>query len=207
MNLDSLKYGTLNREQQARLSQPTPFFGCTSSDIPLVAPPLNSSVQTKKELYITQKVMMKSPLHPEFVIQADTDLLSIFEEHLLGLGAETPVWLPELLNQSSSFILHLKNLYQRPRPSQLAAHLDLPFYAESTQSGHSPAYPSGHSAQAILTALSLQKHFRGDHGFMALAQDISLSRLQMGVHYLSDKKYGEFLGYWLFKHCRVHFGY
>jgi len=200
MNLDSLKYGALNRQQVLSLSRPTPFFACDVGDLPLVAPMKNSDPRVRREIEFVNHVMKRKPLPDDFMKLCDRDLLAPFHMRLAKIGAPPPLWLEPLAGQVESFVVYLKEHYQRARPSQLAPYIEMNFMPEATLSGHSPAYPSGHSAQAIVVALALQKAY-GKHGFLELAKAISLSRLQLGVHYPSDKKYGEYLGYWLFKRC------
>ena len=63
-----------------------------------------------------------------------------------------------------------------------------------------PAYPSGHSTQGILVALSLSKMFpEHSNDLMKLGMDISNSRQMSKAHYPSDSKFGEKLGGDLFK--------
>ena len=66
-----------------------------------------------------------------------------------------------------------------------------------------PAYPSGHSTQAVLVGQVLGDMFpeyRED--LLLLAEDISMSRLVAKAHYPTDSKFGEDLGYALYKHYK-----
>lgn len=204
MLLDDLTYGALTQEQAKHLEEDTPFFTCRKEDLPLVTPPANSSRKTAYEMRFLQHVMSEQPLDPFFVQQADRNMLSLYEEHLQAYGLPMPEWLEPLLQQAGVFITHLKAHYNRPRPYQIAPYVLPDFRPHKTLTGHSPAYPSGHACQAFLAARVL--HARYKHkGFKDLAKAISLSRLQLGVHYPSDKKYGEFLGHWLYEHLQDHF--
>jgi len=204
MDLDSLTYGALDRKQLELLKKPTHFFTCDVGDLPLVKPMRNSDPRVAQEIRFLMHLMERAPLAEHFIEMADRDLLQPFEQRLQQIGAPKPVWLAPLVKQVSTYVLYLKDHYQRPRPNQLAPHLGLELHPYPTITGHSPAYPSGHSAQAIVVGLALRQTF-GKHGFMAIAKGISLSRLQLGVHYPSDKKYGEYLGYWLFQRCQIAF--
>ena len=204
MNVDELTYGALDRHQLKSLEKPTPFFTCDLGDLPLVAPMKNSDPEVAQEIHFLNHIMNKAPLADHFVEAADRDLLLPFEERLRQIGAPSPEWLDPLASQVATFVTHLKAHYNRPRPYQLAPHLGIEFNPHPTITGHSPAYPSGHATQAIVIALALRQAY-GEHKFLNIAKGISLSRLQLGVHYPSDKKYGEYLGYWLFKRCQIRF--
>jgi hypothetical protein len=202
MHLDDLKYGTLTRTQVAQLRMTSPLFKCTFEQLPRIKPPSNSAQKTAQELRLIQLVMDRKPLPEDFVKACDQDIMLPFEKRLHELGMPIPVWTQELLRQVVPYTLYLKEAYQRPRPFQLALYTGADLHALPTSSGHSPSYPSGHSMQAIIMALALTRCY-GDHGFLTIAKAVSLSRIQLGVHYPSDKTYGEYLGYWLFKQCNL----
>ena len=80
-----------------------------------------------------------------------------------------------------------KDHFALPRPNELAAEIGYPFQIDYLESAQTPSYPSGHTAQAYFTAFAL-----GDlypelaDSFIDLAEAISDSRVDRGVHFPSD---------------------
>jgi hypothetical protein len=90
-------------------------------------------------------------------------------------------------------VMHYKNLYQRPRPSQLWPELMPPIEVP----GHA-SFPSGHSTQAHTVATVLLQVANGVVPSVfdvtnRLAQRIARNREVLGLHYPSDTAGGEHL--------------
>lgn len=86
----------------------------------------------------------------------------------------------------------LKDHFKRPRPYWMTSDI-VPL--DGTEKG-SWSYPSGHATGAYLIARELGKRY--PHlldGLMALANEISLSRVKTGVHFPSDIEGGKDLAY------------
>ncbi|OEF22963.1 phosphatase PAP2 family protein [Vibrio rumoiensis] len=83
-----------------------------------------------------------------------------------------------------------KNSFKRRRPAQMS-HLLTSFITPSDQY----SLPSGHTAAAFLMAVLLQ-HFYPEFGFLPFvwAGLIGLSRILLGVHFLTDIVLGALLG-------------
>ena len=92
-------------------------------------------------------------------------------------------------------IMALKNHYNRQRPYQLAKKLNMSFKFVPLQSAKTPAYPSGHSTQAVFLANIITDYFpEMENDLKFVANDICFSRLIAGVHFPSDDVFGRFLG-------------
>ena len=94
--------------------------------------------------------------------------------------------------------MYFKNLYGRPRPSQLCPALLPPIEIP----GHA-SFPSGHSAQAHLMALCMNDVFNGlpqqstmVDDLWTLADCIARNREIAGLHYPSDTAAGVAFAYW-----------
>jgi undecaprenyl-diphosphatase len=78
-------------------------------------------------------------------------------------------------------ILLIKGLTRQPRPAQSLANVRL-----VSIYGAGPGYPSGHAAQAFLTAFLLASYFLppwyGQAGLYLLAAAVALSRVYVGEH-------------------------
>jgi membrane-associated phospholipid phosphatase len=95
--------------------------------------------------------------------------------------------------------MYFKNLYKRPRPSQLCPALLPPIEIP----GHA-SFPSGHSTQAHLMALCMNDVFNGlpqqntmVDDLWTLADCIARNREIAGLHYPSDSAAGAALAYWI----------
>lgn len=95
--------------------------------------------------------------------------------------------------------MYFKNLYSRPRPSQLCPALLPPIEIP----GHA-SFPSGHSTQAHLMALCTNDVFNGlpqqstmVDDLWTLADCIARNREIAGLHYPSDSDAGEAIAYWI----------
>jgi len=93
-------------------------------------------------------------------------------------------------------VIHYKNMFKQPRPSQLSE-----FISPAIQVPAHYSYPSGHATQAHLIALALTHVFGGTAFGNRIssrldydARSISENREWAGVHYSSDSEAGENLG-------------
>lgn len=96
--------------------------------------------------------------------------------------------------------MYYKNLYARPRASQLCPALLPPIEVP----GHA-SFPSGHSTQAHLMALCMFDVFNGlpqqntvVDDLWTLADRIARNREIAGLHYASDTAAGEAFAYWIY---------
>ena len=196
--IDEVKYGSPTKEQKERMNQPLQYFSSDVFDlITMGGPPSNSSDLTKKELYYLLKIIdnrteedaekfdkYDEHFSPHFIEYARENDLDFNEEELKNIRKE-----------ASNVILVSKFHFNRPRPHQLGVMLGTEIRSMDTESGHTPAYPSGHAAQSRLMALILSDK-NPDHKeqLMKLADDIALSREIGGVHYPSDNDFGKKVG-------------
>lgn len=95
--------------------------------------------------------------------------------------------------------MYFKNLYNRPRPSQLCPALLPPIEIP----GHA-SFPSGHSTQAHLMALCMNDVFNGlpqqtrmIDDLWTLADCIARNREIAGLHYPSNSAAGIAIAYWI----------
>lgn len=179
-------------ETRAILDGPTPAW--LDREYPYVAAP--GERETLGELsYLVSLVPMREE-HRAFVVEADEDMYGLFwrlcEELGVRLSPGTRSRIEERRSDAEKVIQKLKWLYNRPRPYQIAAKHGVDFAPMGSKTAHTPAYPSGHTIQANLTA-SLLSEIAPQHrrAFMALAHEISFSRLVGGYHWPSDIAFGK----------------
>lgn len=144
------------------------------------------------ELIDELRSLRRLPSSPTMVVKYD-DVFSNFEDICERIGVEFPrVRLKEVLQESRAAISLLKAYYNRPRPwqSSLSYGIDVGNVIE-LDSMRTPSYPSGHSTQAMLTALILSNEYPNRKAqFIELAKRISYSRNVGRGHYSSDSKFG-----------------
>lgn len=175
------------------MEKPHPMLSVDASEPLLEAPPANDSDQTKEELASLQERLSSSEDNQRLMEKWDVDLLVPFVKYLkdnnLSYNKRT---LDKIINSSTVVILKQKYLYDRPRPATLAKALGIPLEPLKAKTASTPAYPSGHSTQSRLIALYLTGLHR-EHGksFLDLAEECGQSRLNAGVHYLSDHEAGK----------------
>ena len=89
-------------------------------------------------------------------------------------------------------IADIKEFYSRPRPSETAAIMGLSFTGDFLETAQSHSYPSGHAIQAYVIANLLGEQFP-EHasGLLNVADLISQSRIDRGVHFPSDILFGK----------------
>jgi hypothetical protein len=130
----------------------------------------------------------------EAIAQA-TNIISYFQ----GLVGFTDASHPETtnlciiaLNLGQFAVMLYKQMFDRPRPSQLRPAL----MPEMEVPGHA-SYPSGHSTEAHLIAHVLEMVLGPRHParnlLHPLADRIAINREVMGLHYRSDSEAGKYL--------------
>jgi len=164
-----------------------------TQDLPDVKPPSNTSAQTKAELLHIADVMEESPLPERFVDRASENVNDVFYDmcDVFDLDAH-PEIAEELASDVMRIAMYLKYKYLRPRPYQIAPYYDSSVQATDANAEDTPAYPSGHSMVGYALAklyADLYPAHRED--FERLGDKVALSRIQAGVHYMSDVEHAK----------------
>lgn len=157
----------------------------------LDSPPSNTSNTTQKELEYLQRLTRQiSDADKALIKLVDKDPFDLFVPILKnrGLEIETP---KKLIEQNWELvwpvIYNLKFKFNRPRPEQLAPVYGLDINVTETTTHQTPAYPSGHTANAALCAHILSDMYpRYRNIFFRQAGIAGLARCLQGVHYPSD---------------------
>jgi hypothetical protein len=199
-DLPMLKYGNPQKDQMDKMNKGSDLYSSVK-DTDLWkkwtsnVPPLQASDEAKKsieELILIGNSQTEEDL--EFVKDAEYDMKNIFIKFLKLNGADsiTKEDLEEISNQLDPITFHLKYIFNYPRPYQLAGALDLPLYPSQTTDACSPAYPSGHSIDSfVMGGLIGKKIPQLRNEVEKLAEKISRSRLQGGIHFSFDAEFGK----------------
>ena len=188
-SLQSLKYGDPTNDHIGRMKRETPLIQIDHNSLPIPPPPGNDSSRTRSEInYLLRSMKGSSDEDNDFIKISDEKpieaLISFAIQNNLNFDEE---YIRDLKKQLSSFVLHLKYRFNRPRPFQVAKELDSKFPGIKSNTANTPAYPSGHAIQAHVLSNVLARVNPGfERNLENFADRIALTRLQMGVHYPSD---------------------
>jgi hypothetical protein len=175
----------------ARAWSPTPAMAATLSGI--LASALLSANQANERRNLIAMIEFRDGLLNEAVSQ-----MTSFDAYFQGALGYTKATHPctnflfqGAMRAAEFAAMYYKNLYQRPRPSQLWPELMPPVQVP----GHA-SFPSAHSTQAHTVAHVLRNVAAGvvlsvDDITNRLAQRIARGREVLGVHYPSDTVAGE----------------
>ena len=192
-DIDNITYGTPTVQQQERMDKELEYFSEDVYDlVKMGCPPNNTSNTTKNELYYLHRVEKDEELFKKYDLHFSPSLFEYAEDNDLDYDFNE---LKKIKKEVSNIILHSKFHFNRPRPYQLAEAYNIDLEHMNTESGHTPAYPSGHAAQSrILALLIARDNPEHKEELIAIADDIALSRELGGVHYPSDNDFGKELG-------------
>ena len=157
-------------------------------------PPSDNSFQTTQEI----KELKKIPLSENIVKKFDDGQANF--EKVVG---KDPI-IKKIIDASAPIITKIKKHHNRPRPAVLAKKLGINLKDIKLKSMRTPAYPSGHSTQAVLLSLVLSdKYPDKKKQLKKLARDIGYSRNVAHTHYKSDSRFGEKLGKDMYEHLKA----
>tara|TARA_R110001599_G_scaffold130235_4_gene305328 strand:- start:856 stop:1620 length:765 start_codon:yes stop_codon:yes gene_type:complete len=201
-----LAYGNLDKENLKYLSKKNIF---TSKKDLFTKCRYPSEIKTKKEIeYLISaqdslKRKIENTLELDFMKDADEGLEALFNKYLPQMGINLSKNYQDKLftitDDLGALVMHLKNHFQRPRPYQVAFYTKQKLHPYETNSGHSPAFPSGHACQAhFLTLVIALHHPKYSKELKIFANKVAFSRLALGVHYPSDNAFGKDIAFKLF---------
>lgn len=154
-------------------------------------PPKNSSDKTAKEIKIIYDATKSRTFREvDFVSVVDKNPNTLFIDYLEKKKLTFPIYtFNEYWNILEHYIYALKFHYNRARPEQIAPYYNVKIDVLYTDSHHTPAYPSGHTMYAALSAHILSDMYpEHKKNFFELAKYCGLARILQGVHYPSDNQ-------------------
>lgn len=169
----------------------------------LDAPPANNSKVTIQELSLISDVTHNlSEKQTKMVLLIDQDTDALFKKLLLKYKIETypQSIIKEMYNVIRPIILNIKSYWNRPRPYQLANFYGINLKHINTDTHHTAAYPSGHTAYANLVANILYKKYPkiNKTELFNIVTTVAENRVLQGVHYPTDNAASIVLGEYLF---------
>lgn len=194
----TLSYGNPNREFLNPLKEST-YLDTLLDELQNYPPPAADSAEVQTE--INAVISLCDSLSSDKVTESrylfyDTE----FENYIINVLAETGISKEEVENTVKQIhddiiplLVKIKFHYQRIRPNQLAFYYNLPLFPYTSKTISSPSYPSGHTYQAKIYCEVLgNKYPKYYQSLQRLAEDISVSRLYLGVHYHSDIEFAKY---------------
>jgi hypothetical protein len=156
----------------------------------LEKPPENHSKETLSELkLISKETLNRTNKDIELVKIIDQYpeklFMAITDKYSLKYPAEK---VEEFYSLIKPILLNVKSLWNRPRPAQLAKYFNIPIDVIVTDTHHTAAYPSGHTAYSKLIALIVKDTYpQINYGELNKVVDqTAKARIMQGVHYPSD---------------------
>ena len=152
-------------------------------------PPKNTSEHTYRELLFLEKKMKninseKIDIFKKLDNHATINFTSYLDKNNLKIDWNE---FDELLKEIELITYRLKYIYNRPRAYQLGTYFDIPINSQYANSGNTPAYPSGHAMIGHMCYLYLSKLYPNHkQKLYKLAKEVENSRVNVGVHYVSD---------------------
>ena len=129
----------------------------------------------------------------KFMQESEEDHVKIFHDFLLANKKEdTYAEVYAITFEMDPITFSLKYHWNYPRPFQLGYYYGVPFYPEIASNSGSPSYPSGHTIDSYLIALLYGKKYPElAEDLLKLADKVSYTRQQSGVHYFFDAEAGK----------------
>lgn len=203
---DNLVYGNPNRVMLGHLKSET-YLDDLQQDFFKYPPPKNDSAEVQEELQ--EIILLTDELAKNDFLQKRYDLYDEgFEKYLVnvlekqGIPKESVQRIVQSLHDDIIPVLvKTKFYFQRIRPQTLAYYYNLPVYPFESKTAISPSYPSGHTFQIKIYCEVLGNMYpQFYHSLMALAEDVSKSRIYMGLHYKSDIEFGKYMADMVLNH-------
>ena len=140
------------------------------------------------------KSIKKHDRDPAFAIKVYLDLF--------GLKYD-PKYIQQVIEESTIIITQHKNLFNRPRPYQVAPYFGVDLSVLDSKTNKTPSYPSGHTTQARLIAeIYGEKYPSHKDNLIRAAEECGFGRVIAGFHFLSDHKMGIGLARRLFRRLK-----
>ena len=201
IDLDLITYGNPTQNQVKNLMSES-YLDSMFEYLVEYTFPKNTSEATKQELnqivdYLND---MNDPENQSQYLKRyktyDSGIKSYFKNGLVksGIDEQEAVELVDGISDDiTPLLMKLKFHHQRPRPFQLAQYYKLKLFPYGSHSATSPSFPSGHAFQGKIITEVIGNKYPNLYSFMKdLFDDISYSRLYLGLHYQSDIDVGIF---------------
>ena len=161
--------------------------------VPDIPPPEPGSPEEAMDLYRVVEQYHNRVVPEELQDACDEDMVELFERVLLSKGITINTsYYNKVIKSIKPTIKELKKYYGRERPPVTAASHGIKFLSDELDTADSPSYPSGHTIQAhVVAGLLADLHPELAEEITAVADIVSESRIDRGVHFPTDVVYGK----------------
>lgn len=170
-----------------------PYFNDNKKDEKILIDNPPSEEERVKELDIIRN-QYKNKFNDESLLYSlDSELNELFNDVIIKSNFDSCIDLiDDIKNEITGTIYYHKEYFNCLRPKELAEKCDIDFVCDDLESANSSSYPSGHATQGYYIAYKLTDMFPAlKEEFFNLANMISQSRLDRGVHFPSDIEGGK----------------
>ncbi len=193
--LNQVTYGNPNYEMKILLEKEC-LVGDLFPELTKEPYPKNDSEATKQELNeVVSALKDLDTINPTLLrryISYDRALIPYIDNILKAEEVDEMQLMRSIQRDIAPLIIKLKFKFQRPRPYQLANYYKLSLFPMKSTSALTPAYPSGHTIQAIVILTIVgNKHPKLYQSCKRLWEDVAFSRIALGVHYPSDNDFSQ----------------
>lgn len=194
MNLNDIAWGNPTIEQK-NLMDNISILNDVYAELEKSIMPSNDSEATKAELNEIVRLLKdidadKNSNAFRRFLNYDKGLAQYLHTMLLAQGFDDIDLIYKIMADVSPIVVKLKFKFNRPRPYQMAHALKLNLFPLKSTSALSPAYPSGHTTQAYVIMGVVGNKNPGIYAMCKqIVDDISESRVAIGVHYSSDNDF------------------
>ena len=197
--INNLQYGSIFKNMELEFKKYRfKFIHLSVTQIRKLCPPptKNNSNETISELQYLKKITQKKKKKDLFLFKlydqsANIGFLNFIKNKKLNIDTDK---FNDYLHEIELINYQLKYIFNRPRPYQLGRYFNLTIKPYFAYSGNTPAYPSGHAIighGAYLYLKELYPQYKKE--LYNLAKQVENSRVNVGVHYVSDGKASEIL--------------
>lgn len=194
----NLAFGNPNREFLKILKEEN-YLDSLLTELKNYPPPAYDSPDQEQELSQLVSVADSVQLDPkteERFKYYDTDFDKYIVNVLVNAGvskSEVEEIISQIKEDITPLLFKLKYHYQRIRPLQLALYFNSPLYPYLSITSQTPSYPSGHCFQSKIYCEVLGNRYpKFYQSLQQLTEDISVSRMFMGLHYQSDIDFAKY---------------
>lgn len=184
--LDSIAYGNQGKNfgrWEAKVD---------TKSINLIMPPFkNSSQETHNEIIELSKLTANAKntdIDKALLLDKNLgyDFGRVLDKHHLEFPKQefNSIW-----KVIGDYIMYFKWYFNRPRPKQLMEYYNEYINVYTPDSAQTPSYPSGHTAYAETMKIVIQRKYpmiKFNHSLDKAVNNMAMSRMVLGVHYLSD---------------------
>ncbi len=196
-------HGMPRQKDVIEMSKGWPYINVSLEELPRVNYPEFNSKELKEDITHLKDCYYSPICDNDFLEKCHKKPFSIFRDYVEANNLDYDMDKLDKINEDlASLVLNLKYMYNRPRPKKFFKVHDIHFPYDDVKDSNTPSYPSGHAAHAFFNAEMISKQNpQHEMRLKILAEMVSQSRIDLGVHFPSDVQFGRFIGEYCSSKC------